>query len=117
MAAMARSQFVTPGSVDGSSFFTEVIGSQGLMAAILDPADEEVIRRWVTAGCPAPGSAVHPASAPGPEFIATEIFDGGEPSPAADVPFATRRLTIGQGRYPLDLAGRPLTRGSFPWPR
>jgi hypothetical protein len=97
MAAMARSQFFTPGSVGRSSFFTEVVGPQGFMAGILDPVDEDVIRRWVAAGCPEPGNAVLPASAPIPDLIATELIDGGEPPPPADVPFFTRRLTIGQG--------------------
>lgn len=92
MAAMARSQFFMAGSVDRSSFFTDVVGPQGFMAGILDPVDEEVIRRWVAAGCPVPGTAVHPANAPDPESS-----DGGEAPVLADVPFFTRRLTIGQG--------------------
>jgi len=97
MAAMARSEFLTPGTVDRSSFFTEVVGPQGVMAGILDRIDEDVIQRWVAAGCPVPQDAVHPTSAPVPEPIAAELIDGGEPPSSADVPFFTRRLTIGQG--------------------
>jgi hypothetical protein len=89
MAAMARSRFFLPGAVDRSSFFTDVVGPQGFMAGVLVPADEEVIRRWVAAGCP--------VSAPGPELAAPDSVDGAETPPPADAPFFTRRLTIGQG--------------------
>lgn len=89
MAAMARSQFVKPGSVEESSFFTEVLGPEGLMSGVLDAADEKVIETWVAAGCPMPGQTVHSAAS------LSRALRSPEPLPAA--PFAIRRQTIGHG--------------------
>jgi hypothetical protein len=82
MGALARSSWITPGSVTDSTFFTEVLGPEGMMAGVLPPEDEDVIRRWVDAGCPPPKAGMR--SAP----LAAE---------PADERFATRRLTIGHG--------------------
>ena len=89
MAAMARSEYVHPGSVVDSTFFTEVIGPEGLMSGVLDPADEKVIESWVAERCPQPGAHLRSAAA------LQRALAMPEPLPAA--PFATRRLTIGQG--------------------
>lgn len=87
MAALARSAFMTPGSVDASSFFTEVVGPGGLMDGVLADADLAVIRDWVAAGCPQPGA---------PERAAGALAAREEGAPVA-AGFARRRQTIGQG--------------------
>jgi len=88
MAAMARSEYVKPGSVADSTFFTDVIGPVGMMGGILDPADEAVIEKWVAQGCPPPGQGLRSGVA------LQRALRAPEPLPA---PFATRRLTIGHG--------------------
>ncbi|HWM58343.1 MAG TPA: LodA/GoxA family CTQ-dependent oxidase [Pseudonocardia sp.] len=88
MAALARSTFITPGAVDTSPFFTEVVSLGGLMDRVLPAADVAVIRNWVTAGCPPPGQ---PVRAEGAQAGLRELVT------TTPAPFATRRLTIGYG--------------------
>ena len=87
MAALARSEWVTPGSVPGSKFFTDVVGPAGLMAGIIARPDVEVIERWVAGGCPPPGGGGQPAKAQAVTSLAA----------ATDVPFTRKRLAIGMG--------------------
>ena len=96
MAALARSSFITPGSVDQSTFFTLVVGPGGLMDGVLPDTDVGVIRDWVAAGCPQPdgqratptGEAPAAAQAEGAaEKYLTRAASG----------FAARRQVIGYG--------------------
>lgn len=81
MGAMARSDWVNAGAPQDSRFLTEVLGSNGMMAGVLSPADEDVIRQWILAGCPSPTARSRSVEAV-PETGAT---------------FASRRQTIGHG--------------------
>jgi hypothetical protein len=93
MAALARSDFVTPGSVDGSSFFTLVVGQAGLMDGVLPDADVAVIRDWVVAGCPQPGVRRTTGVVAEPSSAVRSADD----LAAARTGFAGRRQLIGYG--------------------
>jgi hypothetical protein len=89
MAALARSEWIKPGSVGDSSFFTDVVGPEGLMAGILAAEDVEVIKNWVAKACPAPGEDSSPVA------VLSRTLASAVPLPA--VPFFIRRQTIGHG--------------------
>ena len=90
MAALARSsEYIKPGSVEESTCFPDVIGPEGQMGGILDPADEAVIQQWVAQGCPQPGQGRRSG------VSLHRALRSPEPLPAA--PFVVRRLTIGHG--------------------
>jgi hypothetical protein len=98
MAALARSEWIKPGAVADSSFFTDVVGSDGLMAEIIRAEDIDVIKDWVGQGCPQPGEVPSPSLA----LSRTSIFA----APLPSVPFFLKRQTIGHGSVHLVRIGR-----------
>ena len=90
MAALARSQWIVPGAPAESTFFTDVVGEEGLMAGVLAAEEVAVLQAWVAAGCPQPGGA---RLAVGAADLGRRLASA-EPLPG---PFSVRRRTIGFG--------------------
>lgn len=93
MNALAQSQYIKPGSVQGSAFFSDVLVN--LMPGAIASADVDIIKQWVEEGCPQPARP-RPPSEPQPLATLNAAIDKiskGE----FDVSFAVKRRVIGMG--------------------
>jgi hypothetical protein len=96
MAALARSEYIHPGSVEESQFFGL---ATALMQSVFTEEEVETLRTWVRASCPVPGQAVDARGRVNWENAPLiEYFSGRRNLQArSDVPFGIVRQLIGAG--------------------
>jgi hypothetical protein len=91
MNALAQSEFITPGSAQNSTFFTDVLVN--LMPGAIAQEDVAIMREWVDKNCPQPAASATP---PQPLAKLNASIDKIRSAEVA-VGFALKKRVVGMG--------------------
>ncbi len=94
MNAFAQSPFIKPGSVQESTFFSEVLVD--LMPGAIAPDDVEIIKNWVENNCPQPTAAPPDTLSPQTLEVLTRTVDAIRDG-IVEAPPRVKRLFTGMG--------------------